>query len=447
MILRLLKSSAFQLTILYIGMFGVSVAVLVLFSYLLVIREMENQIKHSVNIQLADLGRKFVLYGTGETISAIENLVSKDKGDTYIYMLIDPEWKVIAGNLEKWPGGSTKTPDWIRFEYLKKGSDNLVNAIAVNTNLPDGYILLVGSTLDRVDRISEAMMNWLSIIIAITIIMALTGGLIIAHNINRRIEVINQVCRKVMTGDLEKRVKVTGSGDSFDKLAENFNQMMTRICDLIDGIKNISANVAHDLRTPLNRLRHRLENINGAKNSSDQIKAAISEIDQLVATFNAILRISQAETGAGKEQFNYFNLSAVMQDVIDLYSALAEEKNIIFQSDIENNIIFHGDKHLLAQSVANLIDNALKYTPQGGKVSVSLQKNEDNIFIIVADNGPGIPEEFHEKVKEKFFRLEKSRTTPGSGLGLSMVDAAVKLHNGRITFSDNNPGLKVVLEL
>jgi signal transduction histidine kinase len=209
--------------------------------------------------------------------------------------------------------------------------------------------------------------------------------------------------------------------------------------------------VAHDLRTPLNRLRHRLENMllpgMTEEQKSEQVRSSLTEIDTLVATFNAILRIAQAEIGAGIEQFCTFALSDVVRDVVDLYQPVAEEKSHNLISEIAEGVMLYGDRHLITQAIANILDNAIKYTPKGGNIKVSLTANAACAELRIADNGPGIPASFRPKVTEKFFRLEQSRSSPGNGLGLSLVSAAVKLHKGDLGFLDNNPGLIVTVKL
>jgi signal transduction histidine kinase len=227
--------------------------------------------------------------------------------------------------------------------------------------------------------------------------------------------------------------------------------MLGKIEELIGGIRDISANVAHDLRTPLNRLRHRLENVTllglSPTDTREEIRLAVEEVDRLVATFNAILRISQAETGAGFDRFEPFSLSMMVEDVAELYDALAEARQIRLQTSLAAEIQYHGDKHLLTQAFANLLDNAIKYSPADSEVNVTLHQEGESILLTVADHGAGIPPEYYGKVTQKFFRMEASRTTSGNGLGLSLALAAIKLHGGTLQFEENHPGLKVTVRL
>ena len=434
-------------------LFGVSVSAMLVYIYNSTVRELETQIKQSVNIQLADLGRKFILDGTGETIAAINHLIKSDTQGGYVYMLINAageDWTVVAGNVDRWPGGSPKKRDWIRFNLKPPTVENPrpPQAIAINSSLPRGYILLVGHKLRSVERFEKYMVRTVWASMGAALFLGLAGGGILAFVINKRLEKVNNACDRVMQGELKHRIEVDGAGDEFDYLGRNFNSMLTRIEELIAGIKDISASVAHDLRTPLNRVRNRLEQMEqGTEDASlqEQIRAAISDVDRLVATFNSILRISQAEAGAGIERFAAFDFSGAVQDVTDLYIALAEEKGIAMTSAIEPGIELNGDRHLLSQAIANLIDNAIKYSKEGGEVDVALSSDDKSIVLKVTDTGPGIPEEFRAKVTEKFFRMENSRSAPGNGLGLSLAGAAFSLHGATLEFGDNAPGLIVTV--
>jgi signal transduction histidine kinase len=448
---RLFRSSAFRLTLIYMVTFGASVTALLIFVYNAIISDMQEDLKHSIGIQMADLSRKLTVSGPAETGASIQHMLEKDEEKTLVLMLIDHNWKVIAGNLEMWPGGKTNVSTWITFPIGKAQASSLTpRAIAMNATLPGGYILLVGRKMADIEHVHEIIVEVLYICFGIMFVLAAVGGMLISYTIHRRIEAVNQAFRRVAAGALLTRVRVTGTGDEFDHLAVHLNQTLNRICELIDGVRDISYNVAHDLRTPLNRLRHRLESLLASsmtKDQTEQVRLSIAEIDALVATFNAILRIAQAELGAGVEQFGDFNLSEVVADVVDLYRPVAEEKSQQVSVEIAPDATLHGDRHLITQAVANVLDNAIKYTPKGGHIAVTLAVAENTIELKLADDGPGIPEAFHSRVTEKFFRLEQSRSSPGNGLGLSLVSAAIKLHKGELSFMSNDPGLCVVMRL
>jgi signal transduction histidine kinase len=249
-----------------------------------------------------------------------------------------------------------------------------------------------------------------------------------------------------MAGDLSQRIPTRGTRDEFDQLAGNLNAMLDEIERLMDGIRHVSDNIAHDLRTPLTRLRHRLEQLHADldENSTltEQVERSIADADQLLSTFAALLRIARIEAGGHKSDFKSVDLTALVRDAAELYEAVAEEKQLVFTTQIDELINIDGDRDLLFQAVINLLDNAVKYTPKSCKVLLTLKQTGNSISIIVTDTGPGIPANERDKVRQRFYRLEHSRSTPGSGLGLSLVNAVAHLHHAEFLLEDNNPGLK-----
>jgi len=449
---RLFRSSAFRLTLLYMVTFGASVTALLIFVYTSIINDMEEDLKHSIEVQVADLSQQFATNGAAGVTTAIQTLLDKDQDKTLVLMLIDHDWHVLAGNLPLWPGGKTRMGTWITFPVGKnEGTGPTPKAIALNTTLPGGNILLVGRKMGYIEHVHELIVEVLYFCFGVMFVLAAVGGMLLSWMIYRRIETVNQAFRSVAAGALYTRVKVLGTGDEFDRLSMHLNRTLTRICELIDGVRDISYSVAHDLRTPLHRLRQRLESLlspgTSKEQMSEQIRASLGEIDSLVATFNAILRIAQAEMGAGVEQFGLFNVSEATVDVIDLYRPVAEEKSQTLMTTIAEDIMLNGDRHLISQMIANVLDNAIKYTPKGGTIRISLSLADHRVHFEVADSGPGVPVDLQHKLTEKFFRLEQSRSSPGNGLGLSLVSAAVKLHKGELKFEDNIPGLKVSILL
>jgi signal transduction histidine kinase len=265
----------------------------------------------------------------------------------------------------------------------------------------------------------------------------------------RRLDAINRMSRDIMTGDLSHRVPVRGTGDDFDTLAGNLNAMLARIQDLMVTVKGVSENIAHDLRTPLARLRSRLEAARIQPPTADLyetwVDGTIAEVDKVLETFEALLKIAEIESGKPRESFAKVDLTSVVADVVEFYEPLAEERDQRFDIAIEAVHEIIGDRNLLFRALANLIDNAIKYAPLGGYVGVTLRNDPSGPTVLVADNGPGIPPQAHEKVFRRLFRLETSRSKPGNGLGLSLVAAVVDLHGIVMTLDDNSPGLRVSL--
>jgi signal transduction histidine kinase len=267
----------------------------------------------------------------------------------------------------------------------------------------------------------------------------------------RRIELINQTSRNIMGGDLSQRIPIRGSGDELDQLAGNLNSMIDEIERLMDGIRHVSDNIAHDLRTPLTRLRNRLEQLQiGLEDGSpyqNDVEQGIADADQLLATFAALLRIARIEAGGHTAKFKAMDLAALVHDAAELYEALAEEKRLRFSTQVDAGVSLDGDRDLLFQAITNLLDNAIKYTPAGGEVSIELKRSGKTAEIVISDSGAGIAEAERDKVGQRFYRLESSRSTPGSGLGLSLVKAVAKLHRAELLLEDNAPGLKATLRL
>jgi signal transduction histidine kinase len=285
------------------------------------------------------------------------------------------------------------------------------------------------------------------------------GGYWVSRKLLARIDRLAATTRTIMDGDLTGRLPVTGSGDELDRLSESLNLMLARIEQLMAGLREVSDNIAHDLKTPLNRLRNRVEQAlrepYGEVAYRDALERTIEEADGLIKTFNALLSIARLEAGAGGENREKLDVSALLRDVAELYEPVAEERGIELRAETDAPIFVRADRQLLGQAIANLIDNALKYgapEPSSGngsrpEVEVSALMKGSTAEIVVTDRGPGVPVADRERVLDRFVRLEASRSEPGSGLGLSLVAAVARLHGGTLRLEDNEPGLRVVLAL
>ncbi len=452
---QLFRSTAFRLSLVYMALFSASAMVLLMFIYYETIKEIDTQIKLTINSQVSELMVTYMQDGREEEIKLIRDMMEHDTEEMALYLLVDKKGKFLAGNLETWPQNGKQNGKWLTFWIESndptRDEDKPVQVLARTIPFKTGDRLLVGYNLKHLEGLQQVIVNVLIASIGMTLLVAITFGFITTHIISRRLETVNETCRRVIKGNLKERIPLSGGGDVFDTLAENFNSMMLWIGELIVGIEDISHNIAHDLRSPLSRLRNRLDSItsrhldHGA--TLQEIRASIHEIDGLIQTFNAILRISQLQTGAGVKHFTMLDLEELLQNVVEFYLSLAEEKEMHLHLESEKQLYINGDRHLLVQAFANLLDNAVKYTPAGGNITVSLTTEGSNVALVISDSGPGIPAEYYDKVKERFFRLDSSRSTQGSGLGLSLVDAVVKLHGGVMSFEDNAPGLRVRIML
>jgi signal transduction histidine kinase len=286
----------------------------------------------------------------------------------------------------------------------------------------------------------------------VALAIGLAGGAVMSRNMLRRVEQVNRTAEGVMAGNLSDRVPRRGTNDEFDQLAANLNGMLDQIERLMAGMREVSDNVAHDLKTPLARLRARLElALLGAGDQAGQteaIRASIDEADRLLATFNALLSIAEAEAGARRDGTERLDLAQLARAAAELYEPVADEKGFSLRLDTEPGAVIQGDRHLLSQAIANLLDNGLKYGGSGdrGEIEVTVRRTERGVLLEVGDHGPGIPESDRDAVFDRFVRLEPSRSTPGNGLGLSLVRAVARRHDGIVSIRDNRPGLKVLLE-
>jgi len=311
--------------------------------------------------------------------------------------------------------------------------------------------LLVGRDTRTLKATQQLIVRALLWGLAITFGLALVGGVFMSRGILRRIETINQASREIMAGDMSRRIALQGNGDEIDQLASNLNAMLEQIEGLMEGVRQVSDNIAHDLRTPLTRLRNRLEQLN-RDNSEDvelstNVAACIGDADQLLTTFAALLRIARIESGQHRKCFETVDLSILVSDAAELYQALAEDhQQSLVLGDFDSTAV-RGDRDLLFQAIVNLLDNAVKYTPAKGSISIALEHSRETVEIIVSDSGPGIPEAQRDQVGRRFYRLEQSRSTPGNGLGLSLVKAVTQLHQGQLILEDNAPGLRSIIHL
>ncbi len=342
----------------------------------------------------------------------------------------------------------------LRFRLRGWGADAAEHqARARSFVLLGGLRLLVGRDVRELEATRTLILEAFGWGLALTAGLAILGGIMMTSGMLKRIEAINQTSREIMAGDFSRRIPTQGSGDDFDQLAQNLNRMLERIMELMQSVRQVSDNIAHDLRTPLTRLRSRLElalaQLNEPGLASTAVEQAIVDADALLQTFSALLRIARIESRGQPLDCDGLDLPPLLQDLVDLYEPLAmdKEQNLRLVTPAEGELRVCGDRDLLFQAMANLLDNAIKYSPPGGTIRIAARRHHPWVELRVADSGPGIPEEERDKVFNRFYRLESSRTTPGSGLGLSLVQAVVKMHRGHIRLLDNQPGLAVVMEI
>jgi signal transduction histidine kinase len=447
-LIRILRSASFRLTLAYAALFVVSAGALFATVFLIATAALQNDmaaILRTEAFQLAEIHRRSGLFGLAEQITRRMNF--RTRGPIY-YLLQAPTGQVMVGNLP----GMPPVNGVIDFER-DSDSDDADSARGKLTGfgltLTDGSFLLVGQDASRLVDMQRAIVRAFIWAGGLTLLLAVGGGGLLGGNFLRRIDTIGRTSRAIMEGDLSARIPVRGTNDEIDQLVANLNAMLDRIQQLMEGLRQVSNDIAHDLRTPLGRLRQRLEDARAHATTTNDYAAAadaaIAEADQLLEIFSALLRIAQVEAGAQKSAFADVDLSALMRSIAEAYRPAAEDGQRKLEVEIEDGVILAGDRQLLAQMLSNLIENALHHTPSGTKVRLTLRKIVSGFEAEVADDGPGVPAEERDKVLDRFYRLDRSRSTAGSGLGLALVKAIANLHGLALRLEDRTPGLSVIL--
>jgi len=451
----LMRTTAARLSALYLMLFMLGAVVLVIYMTNLSASLLTSQTQQSLNEEVASIGAAYSRGGISLLVRSIDRR-SRQPG-AYLYLVADPAGRILAGNVESLQPGVLDTDGMVErsFTYQRYGEQStgeVHKAIAVVIALPNGMRVLVGRDLGEPERFRDIVRRALMLALGIMCV----GAFLIWYFVGRRalvhIDQLSSASQRIMDGDLTGRLPISGSGDEFDRLSGSLNAMLGRIQELNDGLKQVSDNIAHDLKTPLTRLRNRAEAaLTSGRLTRDYRNALediIAESDQLIRTFNAILMISRLEAGYSSESMQIMPAAPILRDVAELYEPVAEDAGVSLALGELDETPLRINRELVGQTVSNLVDNAIKYAGgegSGATVTLSMERQEKNVLIVVADNGPGIPEESHDRVTERFVRLEESRTQPGLGLGLSLAKAVMKLHGGSLKLEDNKPGLRAVL--
>ncbi len=450
---KLFHSYTFRLALLYALIFSSSTLILFYFFYLFTASYMTQQMDNTIEAEIQGLAERYDRDGLEGLTRLIAERVNRSQGTgNSLYLLTTYTLEPLVGNLDRWPlEASIDNEKWLEFSLeVNEQTDETHLARARIFRLPGRYGLLVGRDIHQLTQAKLRIVQALTWGLAIMVLLAFVGGLVLSRRTVRNIERINQTARSIMSGNLSRRVEITNRNDDFDQLAANLNQMLDRIQTLMEDIRRVSDNIAHDLRTPLTRLRQHMEEarrqVDSESISAISLESSIREADSLLTTFNALLRIARIEAGQVTTDFAVLDYRTLVEDVVEFYEPLAEEKNQFLTMDAGNTIKTMGDRDLLFQALANVIENAIKYTQENGHISVILSQLDNDAVITIADNGPGIPAEERERVFRRFYRLDRSRSTTGNGLGLSMVAAVVTMHQGQIRLMDNDPGLKTVMQ-
>jgi signal transduction histidine kinase len=456
-LIELFRTSTFRLALIYFGLFAASVTTVLGLIYYQTVIYTDQQTDETIDAEIRGLGEQYQQRGLSGLITVInERIDDPSRGpSSMLYLLTDQNGRTLAGNISGWPDATVGPDGWMRFALNPEASGaHRHQAQATSFRLrPGSYQLLVGRDLAERMAFQNGIIEALSRGLALTLALGLCGGLMMSRGVLARIETINRASDRVMAGEFGRRIPVRGTNDEFDRLAGNLNLMLDRIERLMDGMRQVTDNIAHDLRSPLGRLRSRIEVAliaegEGAEYYREVLRQTTEEADHLLATFNALLDIAEAEAGSPRAEMSDVNLVELVGDLVELYQPSAEEKGLALVSDLPSfRLDMRGNRHLLSRALANLVENAIKYTPAPGRIGIALTPVDGGARLVVADSGPGIPTDSRDRVFDRFYRLEASRTTPGNGLGLSLARAVIRLHGGAVVLADNAPGLKAIVTL
>jgi len=447
--LRLIRTSWFRMAAAYALLSLLSVGMLFGLLYWNTAIFVAQQTEETIEAELTGLAEHYRQAGLAGLTDVIRERAQGQR--LSLYLLTDPSRRRIAGNLNAWPVQSLPG-DWVDFDYRRPVGDRMIEHRAHGRHLvlPGGFNLLVGYDVQDQVRLEHRMRTSMIWIGALALLLALVAGLAMARHWLSSVDSVNKTAGEIMQGDMSRRVPVRGTDDELDRLARNLNAMLDRIEALMTGLRQVTDNIAHDLRSPLNRLRSRLEVTLMDDPEKAVYREALSdtmrEADDLLKTFNALLLIGEAEAGLERSSLEHVDLSQRLADVAELYEPAAEAEGLDLKIAIADGLFVRGNPSLISQAFVNLLDNALKYAPGGGTISIKAGLGEKGApWVVVADTGPGIPELDRQRVLDRFVRLEGSRSTPGSGLGLALVSAVAKLHGAQLELDDNKPGLIVRL--
>jgi signal transduction histidine kinase len=452
--LKLFQTSTFRLAALYLVLFALSVGALLGYVYLNTAVLLERQTDDTIRAEVQALADQYRLRGLTGIIDTVQRRSQEDTGS--IYLLTDPSSARIAGNIDQLPPeAKNDSTNWIEFPVNVKrgGKVESHTARAFHTDLSGDYELVAGRDVEALRQFDALIRHTIYGTLGIALVLGLGIGLLLSRNLLRRVDAITDASRHIMDGNMAGRMPVSGSGDELDRLAQALNEMLDQIERLMAAMKEVSSNVAHDLKTPLTRIKARVESALRSGNANEYHEAldkTVEESDRLLQTFNSLLSIARAESGQSRAGFESVDAAAVLGDVAELYEPMAEEEGGKLTFAAAPGLMIRADRQLVAQAISNLIDNALKYGADDGQppdIAVSGTIEDGHVVIAVCDHGPGIPAADRERVLERFVRLDASRSKPGNGLGLSLVAGVMKLHNGSLALEDNAPGLRVKLVL
>ena len=440
----LLRSTPFRLALIAAMLFIAAFTIASFFAVRSIRQELAHKLDRSITDTYAVMAATYAPQDIEDLVNTVDAYVIADQDGDQIFLLTGPDGAKLAGNVRAEPvpvGWATVAPP----KFGLSGNE----PYRVFTGEFDGYRLLVGMSEADMSEINEIALTSFASAAGIVIVLALAGGALLAIRVQQRMEAIVATMGRGSEGELSARIPLSGNGDDIDTLATQVNAALERLATLFESMRQVSVDIAHDLKTPLNRLKLVIEDAVKSQargeNIAPQLADAKAESDHINATFDALLRIAQIESGVRKSRFGPVNLAGVVTDICEIYADVADEEGKSLKISIEEATVL-GDRELLVQLFSNLVENAIRHTPAGTDIGIEITSGGGNVVASVADSGPGIPPDEREKVLRRLYRLEKSRTSPGSGLGLSLVKAVAELHGATLELGDNMPGLRVALK-
>lgn len=451
---KLFRTTAFKLSLAYLVVFAVFASAALGYVAWSAGRALDDQILSTIDAEINGLSEQYKAGGLRRLIAVIEDRTAEPGAS--LYLVTTAAGERIAGNVAV-PPEIIAAPGQVEASYGRDaGSDAFDHHAMVRVfTLPGGFRLLVGRDIDERNRLRAVIRGTFGSSLVLVVLLGVFGGWFVARRVLKRVDDMTETTRTIMAGDLGGRLALAGNGDELDRLAQNLNAMLERIGELMRGMQEVSDNIAHDLKTPLTRLRNRADEALRTAEEAGALRAAmeavIEESDGLIRVFNALLTIARLEAGSALETASAFDAGLVAREVAELYEAVAEERGVLLDVDAEQGLVLRGNRELVGQALANLVDNAVKYGGGGdgttARVRVAARRDGAAIVLSVADRGAGIPEAERGRVLGRFVRLEEARSRPGFGLGLSLVSAVARLHAGTLALEDNAPGLRVVITL
>jgi signal transduction histidine kinase len=448
--LKRLRSTSVRLALGYIGLFALSTLLLVGLLWWRTAGYLERETDAAITTDANQLKEQLHDFGLKAAEDAIRVRIAASPPGHALYLLADKDRRPLAGNIGTWPMPAGAQPGWYRVELDDRGTPQPIRIRSLA--LPGDVRLLVGREVGDRTEVRTLVIDAVSWAGVTSLLLAIGGGLLVRHSVLRRVEAINCTASAIMRGDLSRRVPSRDTSDAFDQLAQTINAMLSQIENLIEGIRHSSNAVAHDLRTPLTELRAQLEDLIRAGRSRAEMREgmlkAVADIDRVIGIFNALLRLAEIDSGVRRAGFRQVDLAEIATELGELYGPLTEEKRAAFVIETPPGLVVNGDPYLLAEAIGNLVDNAVKYLPGGGAVALRIRALAGGAAeIVVADNGPGIADSDKPRAAEPFYRGRATCAKAGLGLGLSIVEAIARLHDGALTLADNHPGLIASLTL